>query len=125
MSNTLATVPPEILTAYRAAESKKATDLKVLDLRDISSFTDYFLICSGSNPRQNHAISDEVGKQLAEIDEKPYVTEGYQAAGWILMDYGNFIVHIFSDESRAYYDLERLWGMAKEMHVPAETTAIA
>jgi ribosome-associated protein len=99
--------------AAHAAESKKALDLRVLDLRDVTSFTDYFLICSVSNPRQAYAVSDDIHKQLKESGELPVSVEGYEAAEWILMDYGDFIVHIFSEKSRAYYDLERLWRHAK------------
>lgn len=125
MSNNLSTLPPEILAAYRAAESKKALDVKILNLQDISSFTDYFLICSGTNPRQNHAISDEIGEQLAKLGLKPISTEGYESANWILMDYGDFLVHIFSEEARAFYDLERLWGIAPPVEVPAEAVSAA
>lgn len=124
MSNTLVTLPPEILVACRAAESKKAVDVKVIDLQEISSFTDYFLICSGNNSRQITAISDEIGEQLAELGYKPVSTEGYQTATWILMDYGDFVIHIFTEESRSFYDLERLWGMAPPVAVPTEAVSI-
>ncbi|WP_202901628.1 ribosome silencing factor [Bryobacter aggregatus] len=123
MSNTPEIVHPEILAACRAAESKKALDLKILDLRNISSFTDYFLLCSGSNIRQNQAISDEIAKQLLELGLKATSVEGYGSANWILMDFGDFIVHIFSEESRGYYDLERLWGVAPAVAVPEEPVA--
>ncbi len=122
MSNTLATLSPELLAACRAAESKKALNLKVLDIEEISGFTDYFFICSGTNPRQNHAISDEIGGQLAQLGYKPISTEGYESANWILMDYGDFVIHIFSEESRSFYDLERLWGMAPSIPIPAEVS---
>jgi len=88
-------------------------DLRVLDLREITSFTDYFVICSVANARQGHAVSDEIEKQLKESGELPVSIEGYETADWILMDYGDFIVHIFSETARAYYDLERLWRHAK------------
>jgi ribosome-associated protein len=122
LSNTLATLSPELLAACRAAESKKALNLKVLDIEEISGFTDYFFICSGTNPRQNHAISDEIGGQLAQLGYKPISTEGYESANWILMDYGDFVIHIFSEESRSFYDLERLWGMAPSIPIPAEVS---
>jgi ribosome-associated protein len=125
LSNTLETIPPEILAAYRAAESKKALDLRLLDLQGISSFTDYFLICSGSNSRQNHAIGDEIGERLAALGFKPVSMEGYESANWILMDYGDFVVHIFSEQARSFYDLERLWGMAPKVEVPAEAVSLA
>jgi ribosome-associated protein len=91
----------------------------VLDLREITSLTDYFIICSGTNTRQNQAISDEVYKQLKETGELPLSLEGYENAEWILQDYGDFIVHIFLPASRAYYDLERLWRHAKNVQIPA------
>lgn len=88
-------------------------DLRILDLREITSFTDFFVLCSVSNPRQGHAVADEVQKRLKEQGELPISIEGYDAADWILMDYGDFIVHVFSETARAYYDLERLWRHGK------------
>jgi ribosome-associated protein len=125
LSNTLSTITPEILAACRAADSKKALNIKVLDLQEVSGFTDYFMICSGTNPRQNHAISDEIGQQLALLGYRPVSTEGYQSANWILMDYGDFVIHVFSEDARAFYDLERLWGMAPTVEVPAEAVSAA
>lgn len=125
MSNNLSSIPPEILAAVRAAESKKALDIKVLNISEISSFTDFFVICSGTNPRQNNAIADEIGEQLAMLGYKPVSTEGYQSANWILMDYGDFLIHIFSVEARGFYDLERLWGMAPPLEIPAEAVTAA
>lgn len=107
------------LEAVRAAESKKATDLKVLDLTGITSFTDYFLVCTGANQRQIQAISDEIGQKLKERGEYPISVEGYRDAEWVLVDYGDFVVHIFSPRARAYYDLERLWRNAKNVSIPA------
>lgn len=103
------------MAAARAAESKKAADLAILDLREVTSFTDYFIICSVANPRQAHAVADEVGKQLKQMGELPTNVEGYEPAEWILMDYGDFIVHIFSQAARTYYDLERLWRHARSV----------
>jgi ribosome-associated protein len=111
------TAPPW-LVAVRAAESKKASDIRVLDLRDITSFTDYFILCSGLNPRQSQAISDEVAVQLKKRGQLPLSLEGYSHAEWILADYGDYIVHIFSEKARQYYDLERLWRHAKELEIP-------
>jgi ribosome-associated protein len=108
------------LLAVRAAESKKATDLRVLDLTGISSFTDYFIICTGSNPKQIQAIADEIGLKLKESGELPHCLEGYNQAEWILADYGDFLVHVFSEKARAYYDLERLWRNAKDVPIPPE-----
>jgi len=105
--------------ARRAAESKKAQNLRLLDLREVTSFADYFLICSGANERQIQAIWDEVAKQMKEIaGERPVNVEGYENADWILGDYGDLIVHVFSEKAREYYDLERLWRHAKEVPLP-------
>jgi ribosome-associated protein len=108
------------LIAVRAAESKKATDLRVLDLTGITSFTDYFVICTGSNPKQIQAIADEIGMKLKESGELPHCLEGYNQAEWILADYGDFLVHVFSEKARSYYDLERLWRHAKDVPIPSE-----
>ncbi len=92
----------------------------MLDLREITSFTDYFIICTGGNPRQIQAISEEVGAQLSKFQEYPVCVEGYDPAEWILADFGDFLVHIFSEKSRTYYDLERLWRHAKHVPIPPE-----
>lgn len=94
-----------------AIEDKKGEDILILDISKISSFTDCFVICHGFNARQNQAISDEIKERLrTEEREKPAHIEGYQAAEWILMDYLDFIVHIFTPEAREFYKLERLWN---------------
>jgi ribosome-associated protein len=112
---------PTWLLAVRAAESKKATDIKVLDLTGITSFADYFVICTGSNQRQIQAIADEVRMQLKqEAGELPTSVEGYNQAEWVLADYGDLLIHIFSPKSREYYGLERLWRNAKTVEIPAE-----
>jgi ribosome-associated protein len=110
---------PIWLAAVRAAESKKASDIKVLDLTGITSFTDYFVICTAANSRQIQAISDEIGLRLKDLGEFPISVEGYKEAEWVLVDYGDFLVHIFSQRARAYYDLERLWRNAKPVEIPA------
>jgi ribosome-associated protein len=108
------------LIAVRAAESKKATDIKVLDLTGITSFADYFVICTGANQRQIQAVADEVGLQLKQqAHELPLSLEGYTQAEWVLADYGDLLVHIFSPKAREYYDLERLWRSAKTVEIPA------
>ncbi|MBV8819737.1 MAG: ribosome silencing factor [Acidobacteriaceae bacterium] len=117
-SNTLAQAhtaieTPAWLVAVRAAESKKAIDIKVLDLREVTSFADYFLICTGTNPKQIQAISEEIGLQLGKMNEYPISVEGYDQAEWILADYGDFLIHVFSEKARTYYDLERLWRHAR------------
>ena len=114
---------PLWLTAVRAAESKKAYDVRVLDLREITSFTDFFVICSGANARQIQAISEAVGEELAKRGEHPVSVEGFQNAEWVLADYGDYIVHVFSDSAREYYDLERLWRHAKNVEMPAADRA--
>lgn len=111
---------PLWLVAVRAAESKQAKNIRVLDLRDVTSFADYFIICSGANTRQNQAIVDEIGKQLKDRGEYPNSVEGYENAEWILADYGDYLIHIFSEKARAYYDLERLWRDAKPLEWVAE-----
>jgi ribosome-associated protein len=114
-----ATIPTWLL-AVRAAEAKKATEIRVLDLTGITSFADYFVICTGSNQRQIQAISDEVNLQLKrQAGELPISVEGYEQAEWVLADYGDLLVHIFSPKSREYYDLERLWRSAKPVEIPA------
>jgi ribosome-associated protein len=109
---------PTWLLAVRAAESKKATDIKVLDLSGVTSFADYFVICTGSNPKQVQAIADEVGRTLKEVNEYPISVEGYGPAEWILADYGDLLVHVFSTKAREYYGLERLWRAAKTVPLP-------
>ena len=110
---------PLSLVAVHAAEAKQAKDIHVLDLREVTSFADYFVVCSGANARQNQAIVDEIGRQLKERGEHPNSIEGYQNAEWILMDYGDYLIHIFSEKARIYYDLERLWRDAKPLEWPA------
>ncbi len=105
----------------RAAESKKGADIRVLDLTGITSFADYFVICTGANQKQIQAIADEIGIQLKEqAGELPLSLEGYSQADWVLADYGDLLVHIFSPKAREYYDLERLWRSAKPVQVPTE-----
>ena len=110
---------PLWLVAVRAAESKKATEIKVLDLTGVTSFTDCFVVCTGANARQIQAITEEIGLKLKEHGEFPISMEGYNQAEWVLVDYGDFLVHIFSPRSRAYYDLERLWRNARNVEIPA------
>ena len=105
----------------RAAESKKATDIIVLDLTGITSFADYFVICTGANQRQIQAIGDEVHVQIKkQAGELPLSVEGYTQAEWVLADYGDLLVHVFSPKARQYYDLERLWRSAKTLEIPPE-----
>lgn len=111
---------PTWLTAVRAAEEKKALDIKVLDLTGVSSFTDHFVICTGASAKQNQAISDEVAMRLKKRGELPLSVEGYNQAEWVLTDYGDLVVHSLTPKARAYYDLERLWREGKPVQIPAE-----
>ena len=109
---------PPWLTAVRAAESKKAVDIRVLDLREVTSFADFFVVCTGTNPKQIQAIVEEIGSQLAERGEHPLSVEGFGNAEWVLADYGDYLIHVFSAKAREYYDLERLWRQAKIVPIP-------
>lgn len=113
--STTTRLPRQIALAIEAAEEKQARELVVLDLSHAAAFTDYFLICSGTNARQVRAIADAVMDTLANGSGKPAHVEGYDRAEWILIDYFDFIVHIFAPETRAFYALERLWGAAEQV----------
>jgi ribosome-associated protein len=109
-----AKLPKAVACAVRAARDKKAFDVIVLDLRNAGGFTDYFVICTGGNARQITAIADSVRETLKnELDERPALTEGVDRSEWILLDYFNFVVHVFSRDCRSFYGLERLWGNAE------------
>lgn len=111
---------PTWLTALRAAESKKALDSRVLDLREVTTLADYFFICSASNQKQAQAIWDEIAKQMKEQrGDRAIRVEGYGGGDWIVGDFGDLIVHVFTPEQRAYYDLERLWRHAANVPLPA------
>jgi len=101
--------------AVNAADDKKAHDLVALDISQIASFASYFLLCTGDSSRQMQAIADEVEKRLKAIGIRPSHVEGYQNSEWILIDYIDLVVHIFSKTARAYYDLERLWRDGKKL----------
>lgn len=105
-------LPKQLEVAIGAAEDKKVSDLVVLDLRKTGGFTDFFVICSGGNPRQIRAIADGVLEALAADGVKPAHVEGYDRSEWVLLDYFDFVVHIFAPETRLFYGLERLWGNA-------------
>jgi ribosome-associated protein len=113
-------LPEEIRAAVAAARDKKAADLTVLDLRKAGAFTDYFVICSGNTVRQLKTIADAVEQSLSRLRVQPSHVEGYGTAGWILLDYFDFVVHIFTPDMRRFYSLERLWGSAKEVPVPED-----
>ena len=103
--------------AVAAAEDKQAKEIHVLDLREVTSFADYFIICSGTNTRQNQAVCNEIQSRLKDLDEHANSIEGYDNAEWILMDYGDYLIHIFTEKARLYYDLERLWRDAKTVKI--------
>ena len=114
-----------IESALHAASDKKALDLVVLDLRAVATFTDYFLLASGTNVRQVQAIADEITERLKREGTRAQRIEGYQTAEWVLVDYGDFIVHIFEDKARRFYDLERLWREGTRVRLPADLRAEA
>jgi ribosome-associated protein len=108
-----------IQLALHCASEKKALNPVVLDIREIASFAEFFVIVNGTNQRQVQAISDEISEQLKkQLQTRAVRIEGYKTAEWILMDYGDFIVHIFEPKSREFYDLERLWRDAKKVDLP-------
>jgi ribosome-associated protein len=109
-----------IEAAARAASDKKATDIVALDLREVASFTDYFLLSTGGNARQVTAIAEAVEDELRKLGRRPLHTEGYANAEWVLLDYGDFIVHVFQGATRRFYDLERLWRDAKRIEMEKE-----
>jgi ribosome-associated protein len=115
-------LPKAVATAVSAALDKKAVDMVVLDLRKAGGFTDYFVIATGMNARQIRAIAEGVEDTLrAELGERPALSEGVEKSEWILLDYFNFVVHVFSRECRAFYGLEKLWGNA-ERHEYSEAS---
>ncbi len=113
----------QVSEAIRACLEKKAEEITILELeKGAGPFTDYFVVCSGTNPRQVQAISDQVEERLERTGLRPEHIEGYQQADWVLLDYVDFVVHIFSEKARKYYDLERLWKSARRMEL-ADLTA--
>lgn len=113
------------LLSAEAADAKKAFDILVLDLRGLTFITDYFVICSGGSTTQVGAVSDGIGQALAMAGKRPSHIEGGAEASWVLMDYGDVVVHIFEEQTRMYYSLERLWGDAPRVAVPAKTGSAA
>jgi ribosome-associated protein len=106
----------QISEAISACQEKKAEELTILELEKGSgAFTDYFVVCSGTNPRQVQAIADEVELRLKKTGLRPTHVEGYRQGEWVLLDYVDFVVHVFSEKARRFYDLERLWKSAKRL----------
>jgi ribosome-associated protein len=112
----------QVTAAIQACLDKKAEELSILEMeKGAGAFTDYFVLCSGTNPRQVQAIADEVELRLKTAGVRPEHVEGYKQGEWILVDYMDFVVHVFSEKARKFYDLERLWKTAKRLE-PAELT---
>jgi ribosome-associated protein len=110
-------LPLPLKVVLAAAADKKAEELLVLDLRKASAFTDFFVICTGTNVRQVQAIADAIQEALRPKGQKPALVEGYARGQWVLIDYFDFIVHVFTPAVREFYGLERLWGEAKQISV--------
>jgi ribosome-associated protein len=106
--------------SVQSAANKKAEYIKVLDLKEISSLTDYFVICSGHSDRQVQAIADSIAIELKEQGYTPISMEGYREGRWVIVDFGDVVIHVFMDALRDYYDLENLWSDAKRVPVPQE-----
>jgi ribosome-associated protein len=112
---------PELQLAVASAAEKKAVNMVALDLREIASFTEFFVIASGTNQRQVQAIADEINEQLKkQMSRKPVRIEGYSSAEWVLLDYGDFVFHVLDKDARDFYDLERLWHDARKVDLPQE-----
>jgi ribosome-associated protein len=115
----------QVSNVIAACQEKKAEEISVLEMEKSSgAFTDYFVVCSGTNPRQIQAISDEVEQRLQQSGLRPTHVEGYNQAEWILLDYVDFVIHIFSEKARKFYDLERLWKTAKRLE-PTDLKRVA
>lgn len=108
-------LPKEVKISIKASQAKKAEEICVLDLRELTSFTDFFIIMHGNSSRQNVAIYENIEQELNKENLKPFGVEGVENGEWILLDYGNFIVHIFSKRAREYYALEKLWADAPRL----------
>ncbi len=116
-----ADIDEDVRLAIHCASEKKAMHMVALDLREIASFTEFFIIATGANQRQVQAIADEINEQLKkQLSRKPVRIEGYNSAEWVLLDYGDFVVHLFETKAREFYDLERLWLDARKIEIPAD-----
>jgi ribosome-associated protein len=115
----------QVSAAIQACLEKKAEELSILEMEKGSgAFTDYFVLCSGTNPRQVQAIADEVELRLKKAGLRPTHVEGYSQAEWVLVDYVDFVVHVFSEKARKFYDLERLWKSARRLEPGDLKTAV-
>jgi ribosome-associated protein len=118
MTETFDSLPEDVRLAVSAACEKKAEDSVLIDVRPFVSFTNFFLICSGNSERQVQVIADHIEATLKKIKTRAYSIEGYRSANWVLMDYADFIVHIFKPEPRAFYNLEGLWHDGVRVEIP-------
>lgn len=116
---------PALSEAVRAARDRKARDLRVLDLTDVSSFIDYFLICTGTSTRHTQSICDGIVEGLRKTGVDPVHIEGYSQAEWVLVDYLSFVVQIFVERTRSFYDLESLWKSAGRVEIPDEDVGVS
>lgn len=114
-ASSLRSLPAEVRLAVKAARAKKGEDIRVLDLREISTFTDFFVILHGNSARQNAALADGIERELRTAGVRPLGVEGRENADWVLVDYGFFVVHVMSAAARAHYALEKLWGDAPRL----------
>jgi ribosome-associated protein len=121
----LDSVRPELRWAIEAAQDKQAENVTVLKLGGLGAFAEYFLLCSGASDRQIHAISEAIEEKLDRQGVPHGHREGKHGAEWVLLDYGGFVVHIFSERARLYYDLERLWRAAERLDVPSPGARVA
>jgi len=117
-------LPQGVRVSVKASQDKKAAGIIVLDLSEISSFTDYFVIMNGNSGKQNIAICHDVARALKKANFKPLSIEGLDKKEWVLMDYGSFIIHIFSEQAREYYSLEKLWGDGPKLYIKNEIKSI-
>jgi ribosome-associated protein len=113
-----ARAPEPVVATVAAGRARKAVDVKVLDVREVASFSEYFVLMSGTSSRQVQAIADAVVERLKLDGRRALHREGYAQGEWVLLDYGDFVVHVFSPQKREFYDLERLWRDAEEVEVP-------
>lgn len=111
-------LPPQVRLSVKAGQAKKGEDVLVLDLRELTSFTDFFVILTGNSSRQNAAIVESIEQDLKKKKTRPLGIEGKEVGEWILMDYGDFVVHVFSKRAREYYSLEKLWADAPRVAYP-------
>ena len=115
------TLNARLSTVVEAARSKKALHIRLVDVKEVASFTDTFAFMSGTSDRQNRAIADAVEEQLKLAGERPISMEGGQNGAWILLDYGDLVVHVMDEETRRHYNLEALWKEGRDLELPPET----